>query len=250
MILSKSNLLVVGITSVDKKMPVLHNVHVEGDGTTVARNNKALIMVSPVLPEIKEKLETILPESDAEVVTIPSDTISSVLKSIPADKKFKGLLEHTDLHTNDELGALNEVNFTLTDGKSNRTISGRKYERKYIPYKEALAQTLERINTGTKVVLDLNRLILLLQTIKKICPDTTKELPVFIEFTDDNDIIIRALNPINGQRVFALMTSYKGIEGKWLNYNEWEKQFFNNNKEKTVCKKKVKRKIRLKRKSK
>lgn len=220
MILSKSNLLVVGIVHPDKKIPVLNNVHIERDGSTVARNNKVLIMVSPVLPEVKEKLEAILPETEMNVVTVSSGTINSVLKSLPSDRAFKGLLEHTDLDVEDG------VKFTLTDGKRNRSISGKKYARKYISYKEALADALSRINTGVQIVLDLNRLLLLLQTIKKICPDTSKELPVFIEFTNDNDIIIRALNPNNGQRVIALMTSYKGIEGKWLNYNKWEQTFF------------------------
>lgn len=244
MILSKSNLFVIEVTKPDTKITVLNNMHIEEDGTSVARNSKSIIMVSPVLPEIKEKLIKVLPEQSCSVVTVPAETALSVLKSIGTDKQFKGLLEHTDLQTNDDGETLEELKFTLTDGKRKRSISGKKYERKYIDYLTPLADALSNVNTGNKIVLDINRLILLLQTIKKICPDTSKELPVFIEFTNDNDVIIRAINPTNGQRVLALMTSYKGVEGKWLQLTDWERKYFRQKKEQKCSP----RKIRIKKK--
>jgi len=64
----------------------------------------------------------------------------------------------------------------------------------------------------------------ILLTMEKVCPDTSGESPIYLDFTKDNSIIIKGYSNQTGQRVIAIMTSYKDIEGKWLNADSWEKK--------------------------
>lgn len=219
MILSKTNLTAVKLTKDSKQIPALNNIHVRKDGTTVGASNDIVLCVSPVTSEVKE--ETVIEESTLdEDVTIPADAVKDALKNIPPDKKFGGLLEHCDLEVINGKGI-----FTLKDGKKWRKISANPYKHGFIKFKQILQRVLSNSRASMRVVVNLNRLITLLQTIKEMCPDSTGENPVFIEFTNHNDMILRAVNQKNGQRVLGTMTSYKGVEGKWLEKDEWEYGF-------------------------
>lgn len=222
MIVSKSGLLVVELTKADNKVPVLDNVHIEKDGTCVGSSGKSVLLVSPVLPETKKSLKNILQESGNDEMTISADTIKTVLKNLPPDKQFGGILEHCNI---DKRG--NECKIQTTDGKRRRSIIGKLYNRGYLPFKKmvGLALSSSERKSGKRIVLNLKRLILLLSSIEKICPDTTNESPVWIDFTDDGQIVIRAINNTNGQRCIGIMTSYKGIEGQWLEADDWEQSF-------------------------
>lgn len=215
MILSRSNLRVVDVAAVDKSIPVLGTVHIDSDGTTVASNGKACLAVSPVLPEIKDA--TPVEESKGRApATIAGDTIKEVLKNIPRDNVFKGLLEHTDF--NADTGT-----FKLNDGKRNRSIVAQLYQRPYIDFKKVF-ELARAAPSKLQVVINRKRLINLLQVIDSICPDSSGESPIFVDFTDKNNIIIRAVNGTNGQRAMGVMTAYKGEEGKWMAANLWEKR--------------------------
>lgn len=209
-ILSRSNLLAYHATS--KNSPVLNNLHVTEDGSTVAFDGAALLAVSPVLPERKEQLP-LKDSGSTKDITVSTDTIKEVLKALPVDKKFDGSLEHCDLSA--------EGVFTHTDGPRDHTIKAKVYPRQYIDYKGLLGAA-KASPVMARVVLNRDRMAALLALIDKICPDGTGEAPVFLEFTENNDIFMRAINPLNRQRVIAYMTSYKGEEGQWLEEDAWE----------------------------
>lgn len=222
MIVSKANLQAVHTTKVDKNIPAIDNVHVAEDGSTIGIGGKMMLAVGPVKDEVKRKLKNVLPEKGEGGLTINSDTIRDIIKNIPADKQFYGLREHCNVERDGD-----EVLVTMTDGKRKKRTRGRLFPREFLPYKSLVKKAMETSDSGrsVRIVLNLKRLILLLQTIERAAPDTTGENPVWIEFTDKNYIIIRGLNMINGQRCVAIMSPYEGTEGKWLELDEWERSF-------------------------
>ena len=222
MILSKKNLLVVESVSVDKQISVLNNIHVRSDGGTIGSNGRGMIVVSPVPDEVKKQVP--LKEKigvDGSAATLSSETIKKVLRNLPRDVQFGGLLEFVDL----EDGV-----FTLTDGKRTHEIAGKVYERNYIDYNKVIQKAFGDIGDGIRVVLNLKRLIALLGTMEKICSDNVTETPIYIEFTSDNDVILMGESNKTGQQVVALMNSYKGIEGKWIVFSDWIKKLIGNGK--------------------
>lgn len=212
-IYSRSNLTAVDCTG--KNPPILHNVHFV-EGMTVAFDGKVLLVISPV--EESRKKDIPLKEGETGPMTLSAETIREVLKNMPPDKQFGGLLEHADLSA--------EGTFKLTDGKRSRSISGKIYKKDFIDYKGVLRKA-RAAKVAVRVVLNRKRLRNLLDVIDKACPDSSGEAPVFLEFTDENDIFVRAVHPINGQRALGYMTSYKLDEGKWLWPDDWESKLTN-----------------------
>ena len=223
-ILSKMNLLAVEITKDDNKVPALNNVLVRKDGTTVGANGLCVICVSPVLKEIKDNV--IVEESVCGDGIVPAETVKDVLKNIPEDKLFKGLLKHCDFNIIESKGV-----FTLSSKvKGGKRIKGNLYKHAYIKYKEIVKRVMRKMS-GVRVILNLKRLLSLLNTINKMCPDSSGDCPVFIEFTEDNHILIKAINKTTGQKVIATMTSYKHTDEDWIERDKWEKGFIRKEKE-------------------
>lgn len=212
MILSRSNLKVVEVTDA-KGNAILNNVHIEPDGTTAASNGRAIICVSPVTIENRARITFLDNTPQTKPVNVAAETVKDVLKNMPPDKTFGGLLEHTDFA---------DGSFSLTDSIRKKKISAKVYPRDYFDYKEAFRKAT-KAKSQVRVVLNRKRLIEMLQAIDNVCQDGTGEAPVFIEFTDQGDILLRAQSLANDQRALAYMTSYKEEEGKWLEANEWER---------------------------
>jgi len=245
MIISKQNLQVVHVTRVDSNIPALDNVHIAEDGSTIGTGGRMAVIVSPVRDDVKEKLDNILPESGKdESLTVSADTVRNLVKDLPADKQFKGLLEHCNIKRNPEND--HECRVMMTDGKRRRNITGRLYRREYVPYKSLFKKAIDSgsKNESVRLVLNLKRLLLLLSTIEKVAPDTSGDNPVWVEFTKENYIIIRGINMISGQRTIGIMSPYTGTEGKWLEPDAWERSFTDENKQSVKHKKKVMHKKR------
>jgi len=223
MILSRGNLQAVIVAKDDKGVPALDNVHVVSDGSTVGASSQTVIAVSPVNPSLKE--DVILRETELDKsLTIPISVISKVLKSMPKDTLFNGLREHCDVSSEG-----NKVYFEIKDGKGTETKDGMLYRHNYIKYKDMFKRIMTYSRKSVKMVLNIKRMRSLLEAVDKICPDSTNENAVFIEFTEDNDMIMRAVNKATQQRVVAAMFGYTGIEGKWLKENKWEKSLTEGN---------------------
>lgn len=228
MILSRSNLQVVDITKKDDKVPALDNVHIREDGSTVAIGGRMMMAVSPVTKNIKKQILNLLPESDEDgrTFTVSAKSIQAVLSAVKPDREFKGLREHTNLKSVNKDRCI----FEYTDGKRDSSISAKLYKREFLPHVELLQKvfttcTGEKNGGNMRLVVNIKRLLLLLTAIEKAAPDSSGHNPVWIEFTNDGYIIIRAVNMLNGQRVVGVMSPLPGEEGKWLELGPWEKQF-------------------------
>lgn len=231
MILGKHNLLAHLVSAPDKDIPVLDCLFVESDGSSVAGSRKGIIVVSPVRDDIAEAVP--LKSSPCGSVAIVTETIKDVLKIIPMDKKFNGLLEHVDMRETD-----NGVIFTSTDGKRQKQIAGKVTEHRYTNYKEVFSRVLSQ-KEGHKIVLNFKRLSVMLDALERICPDSSGKNPLYIEFSEANDIILRCENRRTGQRALGVMWSYKGKQGEWLELNKWEQGIIADGKTKKVFSGKV-----------
>lgn len=236
MIISRSALQVINIIKNDK-VPVLNNVHIEQDGTVIGSNGKCILLVSPCTEVIRKNLKNLIGDDEIGTtgVTISEEAAKDIVKNLPRDTQFKGMLEHCNVIEDDE--DRRAVEIRLTDGKRPKVIRGRRWEREYINYRSVLNRVNET-KKAVRVVLNRKRLMSLLDTIDKACPDSTGNSAVYLEFSESNDIIVRAVNYANGQRVLGVMQSYKEGEGEWLAEDEWEKRYWSKNstKEKKPCK--------------
>jgi len=226
MILSKNNLLVYLMSGKDKDLPQLDNVHIEKNGSTVGASKMGILCVGPVPKKVKKELIDIYGDSKSEAATVSNKTIKNVVRNIPKDVLFQGRLEYTDMKS-DEDG----LEFTLHDGKRKHKIQGKKYNRKYIPYKKILRKQLNS-PVKERIIVNCTRLRLLLEAIEKTCGDSSDETPIFLEFTENNDLILRAINQITGQRTLATMTTYEGKGEEWIKESKWEKKLRKKKKEK------------------
>ena len=236
-IFSKQNLKVVEVCKDDKDQDKLNNVHFTKEGATVAANGITVMAVSPVQDEWKES--SILDETRMLTdETITAETVKDVLKNIGADTKYKGVLEHTDL---------NQGVFTLSDGKREKKIEAKVYKKEYVRYKDIFQRVFSNSVSACAAV-NLKRLISTLQTLDKICPDTTKNSIVYIDFTksaEGNDMIFRSENVKTKQRAVAVLKAYSGNEGKYLKMNEWECELTGAKKKKMKKLRKIKKIRRL-----
>lgn len=218
MIVSKSSLQAVHVTAKDKDIPALDNVRMERDGTMVGAAGNVVVAVAPVDPKVAAQVP--LQNSGAGEATIAADTVRKALKLL-GDKMFGGLLEHCDISVRGE-----DIVFTFTDGKRRHTMDGRAYRHPYIPWQTILSRAMRNRQPGQRVVLNRARLHLLLDTLEKVCPDSSGQSPVYLEFTTDGDIVCRARNAINGQRVVATMKNYALKGSAWLEEGEWERSLY------------------------
>ncbi len=214
MILNKSNLLVSLLA--DKSIPILGNIKILSDGTTIASNGRAILFVEGVPDGTRKSLT--LKESPGKEVILPVEAVSEILKGLPKDNLFKGLLEHVDIAISTD----GEVEVITTDGKRNRILKFKMYLRKWVDYKEILLLYRKQKKVQT-ILLNRKRLLGLLETIDKICPDSSGEDVVAIEIGDKGVVTIRGENRRTGQSVFGIMTEYLG---EWKRNFKWESQLF------------------------
>lgn len=233
MILSRTNLLAVKMTKTDKDIPALDTLHIRKDGGTIGTNGMAVVAISPVMPEMLK--HSLLKDEPLESDTsISSDSVSEILKNIPKDTKFSGVTELCSVKKKN-----GRVKFGLHDGKRKKSIEAKQFNGSYVQYLDVFERAY---NTSTiiKTATNLKRLITVLKCIDDICSDSSKECPVFLQFTEQGNIIIRAKNPKNGQHVISIMKAYDGIEGHFPEYSDFEKSLFKSKEVRKV--RKVKRK--------
>lgn len=221
MIINKANLLVVKLTAVDKQIPVLDCVRIEENGSSIGGNGKSFIAVSPVKEEVKQKLKSIFNDEKSTSVTITSETAKEVLKNMPNDIRFQGMLEHSEILSDGK-----KVKFKLHDGARERDINGKVNPMSYPDYKAMYKRCLSN-KKSIQLMVNAKRLLPLIDTLMKISDDTGDFSKLYIEFTEEKDIILRMQNQKTGQRAIGLMWCYKGNEAKWLETNHWEEELKN-----------------------
>lgn len=214
MIYSKSNLQVVDLASKDKDINVLSHVHFNKEGFTAAIDGKAIMVVEPAPEEYKKNF--IIKDAVTQDCNLPATGVKEVLRNIPNDSKFKGLLEQVSITKEDAVS----VEMETTDGQQIKKVQLRKH-RKPFPDIKANLKTVFTNKTSSKICLNRSRLIRLLQAIDKACPDSSNDNPIFIDINATGEIVLRAKNMKTGQIAIGIMQQY---EGQWLKKSKWEKE--------------------------
>ena len=240
MIINKTALQASLVIGKDKSQPILANVHIRADGSTIACNGKGFLAVEAV-DELKQEA---VPFKGAgkpvtEAITIPLDFVNKIIKGIPADKQFDGLLELIHINQGTKEG---ELKVTTHDGKGEKLLKGQTYARQYVDF-EGIAELLYFSKEVTsEVILDRKRLIATLQAMDKICGDT----PTYVEVTEENNLLLRSFSASTEQRVVALVA---GVKTEWEETCDFTKTLRKKRKKKVVrrrVKKKLKKKAKLK----
>ena len=210
MIVSKASLQLSALAKKDTTVPQLENIKVESDGTVVAANRNTVIAMSPVPDEAKRNLPT--RESEPCEGMIPRDLAQRAMTAIGRDRMFGGRLEFADVSK--ERG---DIKFKVVDEKNKTaTLEDEEPRGEWVPWRQIITEHGKTIGT---FILNRSRLHILLDILDRAAPDSGGETPVYLEFTEDNYLVIRARNYITGQDVFGVMMSYKGAQ---LEQSEWE----------------------------
>ena len=217
--LSKANLLARKVAGKDRSDPVLNQLWVESDGTTVASNGNAMMAVEPV-----GEVPSTLPEFEDEVSIgekgcgLPVKLVDEALRNMP--KGNLGLeLGYAVVTGYDE--DKNAVKLTTTDLNLNRSVEGRASRKRFPEWRKVLKDARE--GEVQKTCVDRKALRGLLDAIDAACPDS--ENAVFVEFypgATGGGIILRAVSAETGQHVVGYMLPLD-TEGQWLPMNRWER---------------------------
>jgi hypothetical protein len=211
MILSKSSLLISSLARKDASIPGLDCIRLEKDGTAIAASKNIVLAIEGVNTEATKNLPF---ENTAPLeVTITTETAQRIASAIGSDSTFGGRLEYTDVY---DKGV--KLCFNVCDDKNRKsTIEGTKVHYPWINWRAIFRHGARRDNK--KVIINRARLDILLSVLKQIAPDKGGESPLYIEFTEDNYLIVRSVNYVTGQRIIAIVTNYFGT---WPEYNAWE----------------------------
>jgi hypothetical protein len=208
------------MTKIDNKIPSLDNIHIRKDGSTIGTNGIAVIAVSPVNKKFsdhavfdKDKIKGL----DLSY-TISAESIRDVLKVLPNDSKFGGVLELVNFNGNE---------VEIHDGKRKKSIEMKKYNREYIPYQDVFKEAYKTAKEQGMVqtAINLNRLLSVIESLKEICNDSTQNTILFIQFTKRGDIIFRTQNKY-GQRIVSIVKAYDNVEGSIPAFTDWENDLF------------------------
>jgi len=211
MILSKSALQSCSLSKRDQSVPGLDNIRIESDGTVISAARNIVLAIEGVSDELTKNIP--IDNSGPVTTTISSDFARKVCDSIENDKVFKGKLEYTDISVSES-----KVAFVLHDGRRESTVRGNNTGDSWLPWR-----TIFR-NAGKPLpqtaILNRARLKLLLDVLDKVSPESGDETPVYLEFTENFNILLRAKNYKTWQHVLGIMTNY---QGKFPTYTDWEK---------------------------
>jgi hypothetical protein len=226
MILSKAALQLVELTTPDKDVPVLDCVCIEPSGIVVACNRMMTAAVLPIGVEVQKNVPL---EDSGRLHTqmvLTSASVRSILKIIPKDRLFHGMLEFCDI---DENG-----NVTVTDGRQKHLIKVSPVKVKFIQYRDEFRAALcaydNWINTGvehpvggTKAIINRKRFKAFVDTLEKVCPYDGNFSPIWIDFSSSDYVVARAKNEITGQQVTAIIPR---SAGEWIMIDKSERLLF------------------------
>ena len=217
-LVSKFSLAVAGVASRDAKDVALHRVHIAADGSAVASNGRALLAISPP-NENKAKsfpdMENDVAEPPPDGIGMTLDDVNKVRRNFPTDRRPS--LQYAQLTR----CSPTEVELMTTNGATKQKVSGQPARGRFPRWRTVLSDA-RRKATRTRICVDRQSLVQILQAIDKACPDRGGYNPVFIEIGSENDaVILRSHNYESGQTALGLVTPLT-VAG-WLEESPWEK---------------------------
>jgi hypothetical protein len=205
MIVNKKMLQIKNVAEVDKKTSeILGNVVIRNDGTIIASNTKSRVCMSPIPDNIKKMTGFEESELILEELSVPVSSITSFLACLKSDNLLGGILECCEI-----IESKNGCKCVIKDTNGTENIlQGLKYDKKYLDWNKVF-KDIKNGKNNVKVVFNLKRLIVLLQTIDKMVNDNEFS-PVFLEVNPDKQsMIIKVIDQKTGQIILACNTGYE-----------------------------------------
>jgi hypothetical protein len=210
MIISKNSLQVFNICAPDKTNPAMNCICIESDGSVVASNSKVWCWVSP----LKKERVALVPlqgkggESGSGRIILSSSSVEKILKAIPKDTQYKGLLEHANI----ERVILGQplVVVTTTDGKQTHSINvnamGFKYPEYQKLFSDAWASCQYIFDSGKRdgVCLNRKRISNVCTVVDKVCSYDGQFAPTWWYFAEDRSVLMKSVNELTEQRIWCL----------------------------------------------
>lgn len=228
MIISKASLNLAILCAGDKHIPLMNVVCIEPDGSVVATNGKVIAAVSPVSPEMCAAVPLSgkgLEDTFGQQLVLSAGTVREIVKAIPRDTQFKGILEHCSVRLTPSTSV---VTVEVTDGKRRNTMTVRTVAPKWIEYKAVFKNAWDRgaeePADGWRVVLNRKRTALMVEMIERVCPYDGDFAPVYWEFARNGNVIVRALNELTGQRMIGVLSAVTGAGAAWMEMSDWERK--------------------------
>jgi len=216
MIISRSHLLLEKAVDDDGLLQI------NPDGSTFGSNKKVFILLGPVEEELRERLSILLDTPLGNPVSITPESAREIIKNVPKDKKFDGMLEHVNIEEKDET----EVKVFTTDGKRSRDLVFKQRER--TANTDIIGKRIEESLTredAVKVCLNRKRLLKLLEVFDKATEDTSGEAPLWLSFTPEGDVALRGWDYKYGRPILGYMNAYKGDDAQEPPRTDWEYRF-------------------------
>ncbi len=199
MIFSKAALSLVELCSPDKDIPVLSCLCVEPTGVVVAMNR---LIIAAVLPmPISKQAELPIKSSGRILRTtlFAADAIRGVIKAIPRDRKFAGMLEYCDIS--------GEGFVKVYDGKITSSLEIHPIKLTYIDYRTEFREAM--LHAGNPppqcVTFNRKRFKVFVDVMEKVCSYDGDFSPMYLDYSSSDYVVARVYNERTEQWVVALL---------------------------------------------
>jgi hypothetical protein len=192
----------------DKSNAALNCICIEPDGSVVASNSKVWAWVSP-LSDARASLVPLPAVGLNTRIMLSAGNVEKILKTIPKDTQYKGLLEHCDIARVEENRPALVV--TTTDGKQTHAINVNAMAVRYPEYRklfaDAWASHMVICNEGYRVVsqcLNRKRISNVCTVVDKVCSYDGQFAPTWWFFAQDGSVLMKSVNELTDQRIWCL----------------------------------------------
>lgn len=214
---TKSSLTVVNAAADDENRRNINCVHFAEDGSVVASDGQAMVVVSPLrqdlfrLPPALEEEEQGVPEDG---MSVPINVVQEVLRNMP---KALPAGEVSALTRADDL-----VEFATTDLRTVQRVSGVILQTTF-PRWRRLFRRAGGNKTRARTCVSMRKLVELL-VVLDAARGRDKNAPIFIEVGDEGDaLLLRTMNRTTGQDVVAIINPL-ATRGGWPRLGQWARK--------------------------
>jgi len=219
-IFHRSILAGAAIVPEDEDDPMLKNILLEPDGTIIAMNRWALYAASPVNVNIIKAL----PLTDTSLIApaiVSTNQIENLVKTIPTDKSFKGMLEYTSIKNSEG----NILECFIHDGRGVRNITLRASQTNnlLLQWRDRFKNLSMKKSGLTNFVYNRARLRTVIKAVEMSCK-YNGEFAFIDQKPFENGYIWKTFNELTGQTVlivWILSTLEKNLPTSF-----WERTLF------------------------
>lgn len=205
MIISKNALQLILLCSPDRAKAAFNCLCLEPNGAVAASNSQVYGWVSPLSAE-KRKLVPLDDTPVGERIVLSADTVANVIKAIPKDTQFKGLLEHVDIEL-PEPGGMG-VNIHIADARQRHVIHQRRVSFTYPNYAQVFREAwVAADHSGVPLCLNRKRLGNVMAVADKVCSYDGSFAPTWWHMCHDGTVIMRTVNELTDQRLICVFSA-------------------------------------------